>query len=33
MTGNRTALRISLIAIMTAIVAVFTLIIRIPSPI
>ena len=30
---NRTALRISLIAIMTAIVAVFTLVIRIPSPI
>ncbi len=30
---NRTALRISLVAIMTAIVAVFTIIIRIPSPI
>ena len=30
---NRTAMRISLIAIMTAIVAVFTLVIRIPSPI
>ena len=30
---NRTALRISLVAIMTAVVAVFTLIIRIPSPI
>ena len=30
---NRTALRISLIAIMTAIVAVFTLVVRIPSPI
>ena len=30
---NRTALRISLIAIMTAVVAVFTLVVRIPSPI
>lgn len=30
---NRTALRISLVAVMTAVVAVFTLIIRIPSPI
>ena len=30
---NRTALRISLVAIMTAVVAVFTMVIRIPSPI
>ena len=33
MKDNRKALRISLIAIMTAVVAVFTLIIRVPSPI
>ena len=30
---NRTALRISLVAIMAAVVAVFTMVIRIPSPI
>ena len=33
MAGKRTALRISLLAVSAAIVAVFTLIIRIPSPI